>query len=109
VQQSDLYVLSWSCISHSFFLTVIDVHNLTRLVAGTQQQLVTHSHSALFNFTEDDYTSILHFIEDGNSQGSFGISLGQLNIIENLDESLAIVPVASSLRCRFLDVVATDA
>ena len=74
---------------------VHNVEHLTGVVLWCETELVTQLDHTLLNLTKDHGSvTILHFVEDRNSEGSRSISLIDWHVVENVEKSWSAVPTA---------------
>lgn len=106
---SQLHVVTGVRVLHRRVGGINDLEDLSGGTAGHNSELITEVHSTIFDLTvHDEGGLVLHLIKNGNTQGTLGVSRVKLQLVERLNESRALVPVAVVLGHGLIDVLAAE-
>lgn len=96
VSNIDLYfdIFTWTGGCYYVLLCIINCKNLRKVTIWSNNKLVSDSDCTALNFTVDNSTTVLEFIDDGDSKFTVWVSLFSLDCVESLPECWSLVPWA---------------
>jgi len=98
VADLELNIITSSTILNLLLLVISDAKHLARCAAWLKAKLITKANSTLLDLSEDDTArAILHLIEDGDTKRCLVMAWRDFKVIENAEESGALVPAADTV------------